>query len=370
MPSFTVLIKPASGMCSMVCDYCFYCDEAGKRAKESYGYMSEETLKNIIRKTMLNAEGSITFAWQGGEPTLCGVDFFRRAMELQKKYNKKGLKVYNVFQTNGLLIDEEWCRFFAENDILVGISIDGIKEVHDAYRHDKAGAPTYERIVRAAELLDAYKVEYNILTVVHRKTAEHIEEIYREYKRRGWQYQQYIACLEPFGEAHRTVEYALSPEQYGDFLIRLFELWYRDWKRNRAPHIRQFENYISMLLGHAPEACEQRGVCGIQYVVEADGSVYPCDFYVMDEYCIGNFNENKLAEIDAERWNIKFLESAYQLDPACKECPHFYLCRGGCQRHRDFVPDAGYYRNYFCEGFKMFLEKCTDKLAEAAKAAR
>lgn len=267
-------------------------------------------------------------------------------------------------------MNETWCRFFAENHFLVGLSIDGTKEVHDAYRHDRQGGNTYDRIVRAAEMMDHYGVDYNILTVVHQKTAEHVDDIYREYRKKGWRYQQYIACLDPLGEGHQKTEYAISPEQYGKFLIKLFDLWYRDWKKNRQPFIRQFENYISMLLGYPPEACDQRGTCGIQYVVEADGGVYPCDFYMLDEDCLGNFNDNTMAELDERRRKAGFVERSQKLDPECRECPYYALCRGGCQRHRDFMENTGYYRNYFCDGYKLFFEQCGDKMVEIAKAMK
>ena len=177
MPSVSVLMKPSSGMCNMSCDYCFYCDETQKRIQQSYGFMSEETLKNIIRKTILNADTSVSFAYQGGEPTLRGIGFFRKAVELQKKYNRKGIQIHNAFQTNGFAIDEEWCRFLAENNFLVGVSVDGIKSTHDAYRHDQAGKDTYQRIVDSTKLMDDHGVEYNILTVVNKKTLENIDAI-------------------------------------------------------------------------------------------------------------------------------------------------------------------------------------------------
>lgn len=367
MPPISVLIKPASGMCNMHCDYCFYCDEMQKRKVQSYGLMSEETLKNIIRKTIINAEGSVTYAYQGGEPTLRGIGFFKKAVEFQKKYNRRRIVVNNVIQTNGLEINDEWCRFFAEEHFLVGISIDGIREVHDTYRHDKKGNATYEKVVKATESMDRYGVDYNILTVVNKKTICHLDEIYKEYQKRGWKYQQYIECLDPLEEGHLKTKYAISPEEYGKFQTRLFELWYRDWKKNRQPFIRRFENYIGMLLGYPPEACEQRGTCGIQYVVEADGGVYPCDFYMLDNYYLGNFNENRLAEIDEKRKESGFLERSYNLEPKCRQCPYYFLCRGGCQRHRDPVIGTEYYRNYFCDGYKMFFEKCSDKMIEMAK---
>lgn len=370
MPPISVLMKPSSGMCNMHCDYCFYCDEAQKRVQESYGFMSEQTLKNVIRKTMLRAEGAASYAFQGGEPTLRGLDFFEKVVAYEKQYNKQGIRVNNALQTNGYLIDENWCRFLKENHFLVGLSVDGTKETHDTYRHTKGGEPTFDRIAHAAELMDQYGVDYNILTVVNQKIAANISEIYHFYEEKGWRYQQYIACLDPLGEVHGENEYALKPEQYGTFLIELFNLWYEDWKKGKQPYIRQFENYIGVLLGYQPESCDQRGTCGIQNVVEADGSVYPCDFYMLDDYRLGNFNENQLEEINARRKEIGFVERSKKLTEECKICPYFGICRGGCQRNRDFDPSSGLYRNYFCESYKQFFDACLPKMQEMAEALK
>lgn len=367
MPVISVLMKPVSGLCNMSCDYCFYCDVANKRSQESFGFMSEQTLKNIIRKTMLRAQGAISYAYQGGEPTLRGVEFFEKAVQLQKQYNKNGIRVYNAFQTNGYHIDDKWCRFFAENHFLVGVSVDGIEKTHDAYRHDRMGNGTYERVLQATKLMDEFEVDYNILTVANRKVANHIQEIYQSYKRNGWKYQQYIACLEPLGEEHEKKEYSLPKKQYGIFLTELFEMWYEDWKRGEEPYIRQFDNYMGIIKGYQAEACDLRGICGIQNVVEADGSVYPCDFYMLDEYKIGNFNEDCLDEIDRKREENGFVEQSKKLNPGCRECRYTKLCNGGCQRHREAVPGTEYYENYLCSGFQLFFDNCYEKMAAAVR---
>ena len=356
MPPIHVLMKPASGACNMSCDYCFYCDEAAKRKQEFFGLMSEPTLKNVIRKTMLRGEGFVSYAYQGGEPTLRGLDFFKKALEYQRQYNKNGIAVHNALQTNGYFLDEEWCRFFKENHFLIGISVDGIKETHDCCRHDKNGGGTYDRVVKNIKMLDQYGVDYNILTVVNKAVAENITGIYEAYGKKRWMYQQYIACLDPLGEAHGKNVYALLPKQYGEFLIRLFHLWYDDWKRGRQPYIRQFDNFIGILKGISPESCEQRGICGLQNVVEADGSVYPCDFYMTDEYRLGNYNENRLDEIDKKREEIGFIERSGKLSKECTGCAYYSLCRGGCQRNRDFQEKTGYFQNYFCESYRMFFD--------------
>lgn len=370
MPPISVMMKPSSGMCNMSCDYCFYCDESKKREQESYGFMSEETLKNVIRKTILKAEGSISYAFQGGEPTLRGLDFFRKAIAYQKQYNKKGIRVFNALQTNGYALDEDWCRFLREQHFLVGVSVDGTEEVHNAYRHDKNGGPTYERVMRSIEMLEHYGVDYNILTVVNNRVAEKIGEIYDAYRQRGWHYQQYIACLDPLGEERGRAEYALQPRQYGQFLIKLFDLWYEDWKKGQQPNIRQFENYVGILVGYQPESCEQRGVCGIQNVVEADGSVYPCDFYMLDQYRLGNFNENRMDEINARRQQMGFVEHSRKLSEECRNCEYLKLCRGGCRRNREYREQTDTYHNYFCEGYRMFFDACMGRMKEIAGKVR
>lgn len=362
----SVLMKPSSGMCNMECAYCFYCDEMQKRKQESYGFMSEETLKNTIRKTLLPTEKAVCYAYQGGEPTLRGIDFFRKAVAFQKQYNKNHAVVQNAFQTNGYALNEEWCHFFKENNFLVGVSLDGIAQVHDQYRRDKAGNATFSRIEYGIHLLEKYQVDFNILTVVTKDTVEHIEEIYAYYRKKNWNYQQYIACLDPIGEKRGLRRYALTPEVYGEFLIRLFDLWYRDWEKGAAPYIRQFENYVGILAGYCPEACDQRGSCGIQNVVEADGSVYPCDFYMMDEYRLGNFSTDRLEQMDQKRKEIQFVERSLLLEEKCRECRYFYLCRGGCQRHREHQEGTAEYQNYFCKGFRMFFEVCEERLKTVA----
>lgn len=367
MSPINVLIKPASGMCNMSCDYCFYCDEIKKRENYVQGVMTEVTLKNVIRKTMFRADNMISYAFQGGEPTLAGLDFFKRAVEYQTHYNKNDVKVLNSIQTNGYSLNDKWCEFLKQNQFLVGLSVDGTQEIHDSLRHNKIGAGTYKRIMQSVEMLDFYGVEYNILTVVTPEIVRNIENIYTEYQRRGWKHQQYIACLDPLGEEHRGKKYSLSPELYGDFLIRLYHLWKKDLKKGKHPYIRQFENYVGIAAGYFAEACDQRGVCGIQNVVEADGSVFPCDFYVLDKYCLGNFNKNHLGEIDIKRSEIGFIERSYRLSKECRECDYYKLCRGGCQRNRDWNSLSDVYENYFCAGYKKFFSECYDQFIELGR---
>lgn len=365
MPPIQLLIKPSSGNCNLRCEYCFYADEMKKREQPNYGFMSEETLEEMMKKTLAYSDISCTIAFQGGEPTLIGLDFYRKVIEFEKKYNTKGTPVSYAIQTNGYGLTEEWADFFVQNHFLVGLSLDGIKYTHDAYRVDPKGEGTFAQIMKTAELFDRKKVEYNILTVVNRRTAERISKIYSFYQKNNWRYQQYIACLDPFGEEKGTRDYSLTPEAYGKFLVQLFDLWYLDLQKGKQPYIRQFENYVSILMGYPPEACDQRGHCSIQYVVEADGSVYPCDFYVMDGYCIGNFKENSIEEMAKKGQEIGFIQESLNRAPECEHCEYAFICRGGCRRHRQ-QENGELGLNYFCPSYRYFFQKELPKLRQIA----
>ena len=324
-------------------------------------------MEEVIRKALLFAADQCTIVYQGGEPTLAGLDFFRKGIEFQEKHNINKVRIYNSLQTNGYALDEEWCRFFSENRFLIGLSVDGIKATHDAYRKGCAGEDTYLRILEAARLLKQYHVEFNVLTVVNGRTAPKIRRIYEQYAKLDFHYQQYITCLDPLEEESGGQEYSLTPKAYGQFLIDLFELWDLDLRKGQQPYIRQFENWIGILTGRQPEACDQRGVCNVQNIVEADGSVYPCDFYVLDEYRLGNLKEDTFEEIYQRRQESRFLENSRNHDEGCQKCRYFSLCRGGCRRQREVfgsVQEGA--RNILCEGYKMFFDKCYERMKEIA----
>lgn len=354
----------------MSCDYCFYCDEAAKREHRSYGMMSEDTIKNVIRKVLFQAHSDVCFAFQGGEPTLRGLPFFEKVIEFENRYNRNGVRISNTLQTNGLLLDKSWCDFFRENHFLIGVSVDGTQKTHDACRHTKQGSPTYEQILETIRLFDRYQVEYNILTVVNACTAPEIKTIYYDYREKGWNYQQYIACLDPLGDETGTLPCSLSPRQYGQFLVNLFNLWYKDWRRGKSPYIRDFENYIGILMGYPPEACAQRGICTVQGVVEADGSVYPCDFYALDEYRLGNVNQDRIADLLAHKRAEAFICESEKISDSCRACRHYLLCRGGCRRTRVKDPSGSGFRSRFCESYRMFFDQTRQRMEEIADYLR
>jgi len=365
MPPIHVLIKPASGNCNMRCAYCFYGDIVERRDVPSYGMMDLPTLENVVRKSLRYAEGECTIAFQGGEPTLAGLDFYKNLIEMQNKHNVNGVTIHNAIQTNGLLLDENWVSFLTRHDFLVGLSVDGIKSVHDSLRHDRSGKETYGRVRDAAALMDRYHTQYNILTVVTAQIACRARKVYQQYKKNGWRYMQFIPCLDPFEEERGRHTYSLSPQLYAEFLKELFDQWYNDVSRGEFVSIRYFDNLVGMLRGYPPESCGMGGVCSIQYVVEADGGVYPCDFYVTDAYRIGDLNTDGFEEIDQRRKDIGFIEDSYDSAKACASCPWHPLCRGGCRRDRDTPEGIG--RNYYCDAYRDFFPYAIDRLQRLAQ---
>lgn len=367
MPSLSLLIKPSSGGCNVRCKYCFYHDEQLNRETFSYGFMSEETLEVLIQKALEYATVHCSFGFQGGEPTLRGLDFFRRAVELQKKYNIHHAEIANAIQTNGLLIDNEWASFLHENHFLVGLSLDGAKDIHDQNRLDAEGKGTFNRVLQAAQKLSAHKVDFNLLTVVTNSTADSIGRIYHFFRRSGLLYQQYIPCLDPLGEVRGSSPYSLTPEKYAKFLKTLFDLWYRDVTEGRFIYIRYFENLVAMLLGRRPESCGLGGQCAIQNVVEADGSVYPCDFYCLDQWRLGNIREQGFQALKSCETAQRFLQEGCSGREECKNCAFLPLCRGGCRRDREPLGAGG---NYFCSAYQEFFSYALPRLQRIAQAIR
>ncbi|MBS5065022.1 MAG: anaerobic sulfatase maturase [Hungatella hathewayi] len=367
MPPIHLLIKPSSGNCNMRCDYCFYYDITEHREQASYGFMSEETLEQVIKKALECAEGECSFSYQGGEPTLHGLAFFEKSLEFERKHNIHGVKINHALQTNGYRLNADWAKFLADNHFLVGVSLDGSKDTHNAYRRSVKGEETFFDIMKTIDILNEYQVEFNILTVVNRRTAGKVRKIYQFYKKNHLNYLQFIPCLDPLGEQQGSREYSLTAELYGEFLKDLFDLWYDDLLKGEQPYIRQFENYIAILMGHHPEACDQSGVCNYQYVVEADGEVYPCDFYVLDEYKLGNLNDCSIEDIDKKRHEIGFMEYSLTDHEACRQCRHFLVCRGGCRRHRLLEEADGNHRNVFCDSYLAFFDHAMPRMADIAR---
>lgn len=359
-----VLIKPSSSYCNMRCKYCFYFDEVSHRETESYGFMDDQTMRLTIDKTLAYVTHSCTFAFQGGEPTVIGLDYYKRFVAYVKEVNTKKINIAFAIQTNGYVINDEWAKFFHDNHFLVGLSMDGNKDIHDKYRIDASNNGTYSKVLHASQLFDKYNVEYNILTVVTTPMAKSIQKTYRFYLRNNFVWQQYIPCLDPIASERGTQEYSLTHQSHTQFLKQLFDLWYRDIMSGKLVSIRYFDNLIGMMLGNPPESCGMAGVCTNQYVIEANGQVYPCDFYMMDEYILGNICTQTLTEIDNKRKEIGFVEKSRKIENECKQCKWFRLCRGGCRRDREDFTTGELGKTYLCSAYNEFFEHAYPRMIE------
>lgn len=363
MPAASILIKPASSNCNMDCKYCFYQCLSSNREEYSKGMMSEETLEQLVVRAIEYAEHSLTFAFQGGEPTLCGIEFYRKAVELQKKHNQKGLIIQNTLQTNGLMVDERWAEFLAENHFLVGLSLDGPKKCHDKYRLDMQGQGTFERLMHTVELFNRYHVDYNILSVVTRDATEKASSIYRFFRRQKFPYLQFIPCMD---EKNRLEEgtpspFAVQPEEYGKFLCELFDLWYQDYCSGEDIDIRMFSNLAQMAAGYPSEECGMSGCCDCYFVVEGDGSVYPCDFYCSDEWKLGNL-EDSFEELLHSARAERFVGESRKQHEKCAACPYLSLCHGGCRRWRESAGGEEIGLNLLCPAYEMLFAHAGERI--------
>ena len=297
MNTVSMLIKPASGRCNLRCRYCFYEDVSEHRQDHDLGLMDEDTAALMIRQAMEEAESRVSFAFQGGEPMVRGLPFFQRFVELERQYLRPGLTVEHSIQTNGTLIDEDWARFFRDNRFLVGLSLDGTKDLHDANRVDSQGRGTWNTVARTLTLLQKWQVEVNLLCVVTGPAARRGQAIYQNLKKLGGRYLQFIPCLDPMEEERGGRPFSLTPERYGRFLCTVFDLWYQDWEQGDYVSVRLFDDYVHLLDGQRAGTCATAGTCGRYFVVEGDGSVYPCDFFVLDQWRMGKLGEHTLEEL-------------------------------------------------------------------------
>ena len=351
--NLSILIKPASGMCNMRCKYCFYRDEAENREVFSFGKMSFSTAENLIKKALELADGdSIAFAFQGGEPLLAGIDYFRDFTEAVNRLNTKNSPIYYSIQTNGTLVDDEWARFFFQNRFLVGLSLDG-DFAGNKFRVGDNDNNEYYKITRAAKKLAKNKVEFNILIVLTGYCAENIDRIYSYFRSNGYRYLQFIPCLRPMDDTERTPnELFMTSDQYAHFLIHAFNRYVKDFARGEYVSIRQFDNLVRMYNGENAEQCGLMGHCTHQLVIEGNGNIYPCDFYCTDEYLLGNVNDDTPLDSIVNSDKAKaFIAESLVIPERCKNCVYYKLCRGGgCKRERQSED--------YCKAYKQFFSSC------------
>lgn len=367
MQALSLLIKPASSLCNMRCRYCFYADVSNSRMVKNHGIMRLDTLEILVKKALSETTGRCVFGFQGGEPTLAGLEFFQTLIELEKRYNTNAIRIEHALQTNGLAITDAWAEFFRDNRFLIGVSIDAEKRLHDDLRSDAEGRGTHSRCLDATRLLEKYGVEYNILSVLTRRMAAHPDKTYQFYRRRGFRHLQFIPCLDGFADATGGSDYSLDAPTYGKFLCRFFDLWYRDYVAGHYVSIRAFDNYINMLAGRPPENCGMAGVCTAHPLVEADGSVYPCDFYAVDRYKLGDVHHDSFADMLSGEAAMSFMVPSRKVRPGCGTCEFLPLCRGGCRRDCEPVVNDVVGQNRFCSAYRTFFAHALPRMQRIAR---
>jgi len=363
--AFHLLAKPTGAICNLDCAYCFFLDKEVFYPGSKFR-MSEPVLEQYIRQLIESHQtDSVNIAWQGGEPTLMGLDFYRRTMDVVEKYRRPGMRFLHTMQTNGTLLDDEWAAFFKEHGFLIGISIDGPRPLHDVYRVDKGGKPTFDRVMRGLRLLQGHGVEYNILTTVNRVNGDYPLEVYRFLRdEAGTDWMQFIPVVERinadgltlYQEGGTVSERSVLPEQFGRFLSTIFDEWVRhDVGRI---YVQTFEATLRNWLGMgASGMCVFNETCGTGLAIEHNGDLYSCDHFVEPNYFLGNIQDKHLIELVASPQQLRFGQDKRDTLPRyCLECDVRFACHGECPKNRFIeTPDGEDGLNYLCAGFKAFF---------------
>ncbi|EPI2800603.1 anaerobic sulfatase maturase [Citrobacter koseri] len=365
--SCQVMIKPTGSVCNLDCKYCFYLEKEQLYPERKSNYrMSEETLELFI-KQHIDAQDvdDVIFAWQGGEPTLMGLPFYRRAVELQRRY-AGGKTIVNTFQTNGMLIDDAWADFFRQHNFLVGISVDGDAVLHDEWRVSRSGKPTHAKVEQAINCLARHGVEFNTLTVVNQTNMHHPQRVYAYLKSIGSRYMQFIPLVERKMESENALAHphdrqtimtpwSVDALQFGHFLNTIFDIWIREDIGDIG--IQLFEQTLAAWCGLPPQVCVFAPVCGSAFAMEMNGDVYNCDHFVYPQYKLGNISDTTLWQMNIGRQNRQFGDDKSRLmAQECHSCQWLFACYGGCPKHR-FLPSASgqLNENYLCAGYKLFF---------------
>lgn len=359
LKQLSLMLKPASSLCNMRCQYCFYSDVSSLREQSDSGIMTPETRRLLLEHTFsqLSAKDSITIAFQGGEPTMAGLEWFEEFIQEVSQLAHTGVHVSYALQTNGLLLDQAWFSFLKKNRFLVGLSLDGLREFHDANRLDAAGKGTFLRVMKVKEQLDRHQIPYNVLMVLTNSLARHPQQVWNFIKKQGLTYVQFIPCLAPLeGEQN---PFALTPRRYASFYIQLFDLWFPEVLQGHFRSIKLFDDLLNLLAQGRESACGITGKCRGQLIAEADGSMYPCDFYALDQWCLGNLSQNNIREIYEAPQMSQFCSRPRELPAKCSSCSYTSICGGGCPRMLNEVfysPKDG-----FC-GHQAFLASTITRL--------
>lgn len=366
-PLNSVLVKPAGPDCNLACAYCFYLQKSAL-FENSVHRMPDEVLKEMVKQAMQSGGDQISFGWQGGEPTLMGIEFFDRAVQYQQRFGRPGQVVGNGLQTNGILIDSEWADFLHNRRFLVGLSLDGPRHVHDKYRRTKNDKSCWDSVVRARDIMLERDVEVNALVVVNDYSVHYAEEIYQYHKENGLHFMQFIPCVEPDPiDKNRAAPFSVDGALFGKFLCKIFDLWTGDFRYGQpTTSVRFFDSVFYSYVDMQPPECTLLEECGIYVVVEHNGNVYSCDFFVDPDWLLGNVLQDQLPNLLNSSKQNAFGRIKSTLPEICKSCKWLPYCRGGCPKDRISDPgDKG--ENHFCQAYKMFFEHADEKLRALAR---
>jgi len=367
-PLNSILVKPAGPDCNLGCGYCFYLEKAALFPESNKHRMSDDVLEVLIKQAMEQSGENIAITWQGGEPTLMGLDFYKKVVALEQKYGR-GKVVGNGLQTNGLLIDEEWAAFLGEYQFLVGLSIDGPRHIHDKYRLTKNEQPSWERVMQSGKLLQQYNVAVNAMCCITSDSASHARELYEFYKEQGFEWMQFIPIVERDKvNPKKAADFSVTAEQYGNFMIEIFDLWLQDFDNGQpTTNVRFIESIFHTYVGLEAPECTLSKECGVYPTVEHNGDVYSCDFFVEPKWKLGNIREQRLVDMLNSPKQTKFGQLKSQLPRKCRTCPWLQHCYGGCTKDRVKDPkDSGLPR--FCKSTIMFMEHADPVFKELARS--
>ena len=373
---FHLMAKPAGPDCNLACKYCFYLEKDVFFNEQKVHRMSDEVLETYVQQYCESQNTpEVVFAWQGGEPTLLGIDFFKKAVALQKKYSA-GRPVQNAFQTNGTLIDNDWCKFLAKEKFLIGLSLDGPRHIHDKFRVDRGGQPTFDKVMKALKLMKAHQVEFNTLTCITRQNARYAVEIYNFLKSTGSTFLQFIPIIErkPDDAAarlglklalppdlaaddndDRVMPWTVQPEQFGQFMIDIFDQWVR--RDVGTIFVQTFDVALNGWMGLPPPLCIFSERCGSSLIIEHTGDLYACDHFVYPDFLLGNILQTPMTKLVYSEKQKTFGSDKYdKLPDFCRKCDVLFVCHGECPKHRFLTtPEGQPGLSWLCEGYKNFF---------------
>ncbi len=382
--SVNILAKPIGPLCNLSCDYCFYLEKTEMYPDRSDFRMSDTVLETYVQRQIEAQPGpDIQFMWQGGEPTLMGLDFFERAVALQQRYAPPGRRITNALQSNGLSFTDDWGRFLHEHDFLVGLSLDGPAELHDGYRRDHMQRPSHARVLKSLEILQRHNVEVNAMITVNAVNVHHPLKVYRHLKRMGLRYMQFIPIVErmqaqgelagppsAMADDYRLADFCAEPRHYGDFMCAIFDEWVS--KDVSRVFVQLFDTILAATMGEPAGLCLFDETCGRNPAMESNGDLYACDHYVYPQYRLGNINDGNLDELISAPRQRQFGQAKKDdLPRQCRECEDLALCNGGCPKHRFLkTRDGEAGLNHLCQGYRRIYHHTRPAMARMAELLR